>query len=577
MQGENYVSAIQDFQSARRQAALQQIIARLTGKSVALLSYEEVRERLKARESRPRVLKDIPLDAIVGSVGRYTDFTRSFLPRQASDRDRWARVSAVMTSTAGLPPIEVYQIGEAYFVMDGNHRVSVARQFGASHIEAHVIEIKTKVPLSPDVQLDDLIVKAEHVDFLEHTQLDQLRPEADLTVTAPGQYEELEQHIEVQQFLLEMEQEREVPYEEAVIHWYDELYWPVVQAIREQGVLRAFPGRTETDLYIWAMKHRVALERELGWEIGSRSAVADLAAQFSPKTQRVVGRMSRRILHAVTPEGMEAGPPPGAWRRERVADQPGERLFADILVAINAEESGWHALDRALEVARHEGGRLYGLHVLPSTQHKDSEAARSVQTEFERRCREAGIPGKLALEVGKVPLLISERARLVDLVVLSLTHAYDPGPVARLGSGLHTIIRRCPTPVLVVAGPKSRLNRVLLAFDGSPKAKEALFVATYLAGQRNVPLVVVTVMGSDQKTHDTLSHARDYVETRGVEGTYLEARGPVAVEILIAAEENDCDLIIMGGYGISPFREIAYGSTVGEILRSSSRSVLICR
>ncbi|NIU60739.1 MAG: universal stress protein, partial [Pseudomonas stutzeri] len=224
-------------------------------------------------------------------MGRYNDFTRSFLPRQDSDQERWAKVHVAATGLVGLPPIEVYQIGEAYFVLDGNHRVSVARQLGATHIQAYVTEVRTRVPLSPDVQPDDLILKAEYADFLEHTCLDEIRPEADLSVTAPGQYRVLEEHIEVHRYFMGLEQEREIPYEEAVGHWYDEVYLPVVQVIRERGILRDFPGRTETDLYLWLSEHRAALEQALGWEIEPEAAATDLAAQFSPRPQRVVARV----------------------------------------------------------------------------------------------------------------------------------------------------------------------------------------------------------------------------------------------------------------------------------------------
>ena len=105
-----------------------------------------------------------------------------------------------MTSPTGVPPIDVYQIGDSYFVMDGNHRVSVARQMGATYIEAYVTECRTRVPLSPDDDPNDLIVKAEYADFLENTKLDQIRPEVDLQVTTPGQYWELETHIEAHRF-----------------------------------------------------------------------------------------------------------------------------------------------------------------------------------------------------------------------------------------------------------------------------------------------------------------------------------------------------------------------------------------
>jgi len=123
-----YAQAIIDFQNARRKADMQTLLSLLTGKSNELLSYEDVRQKLRAIEGSRRELQDIPLDAIVGSVGRYTDFNRDFLPRNESDQHRWVRVMVEATGLTGLPPIEVYQVGEVYFVLDGNHRVSVARQ-----------------------------------------------------------------------------------------------------------------------------------------------------------------------------------------------------------------------------------------------------------------------------------------------------------------------------------------------------------------------------------------------------------------------------------------------------------------
>jgi hypothetical protein len=272
-----YGSAVQDFLNARRRAGIEAITARLTGKSVDLFSYEDVRHKLKARSSIARGLQDIPLDAIVGSVGRYTDFTRSFLPRRDSDQQRWARVKAKVMGMGGLPPIEVYQIGEAYFVRDGNHRVSVARQLDAPTIQAYVTEMRIKVPFSPDDQPDDLILKAEYADFLEHTRLDKLRPEADLSVTVPGGHRILAEHIGVHRYFMGREQEREIPYEEAVAHWYDAVYLPVVQVIQDQGILRDFPDRTETDVYLWVSRRRAALEERLGWEVRPEAAASDLA------------------------------------------------------------------------------------------------------------------------------------------------------------------------------------------------------------------------------------------------------------------------------------------------------------
>jgi len=102
----------------------------------------------------------------------------------------------------GLPPIEVYQIGEVYFVQDGNHRVSVAYQLGARYIQAYVTEVQTRVPLTPDVQPVDLILMAEYADFLEGTRLDELRPGADLRTSIPGQYQALSEHIDVHRYYM---------------------------------------------------------------------------------------------------------------------------------------------------------------------------------------------------------------------------------------------------------------------------------------------------------------------------------------------------------------------------------------
>ena len=253
------------FGGARRQAQLEQILAFLNGASASLLSYEEVAARLKATKTRKRELREIPVDAIVGSVNRYQDFTRHFLPKRNIDQERWAMIDALATGAeGGLPPIEVYQIGEVYFVYDGNHRVSVARQVGATLMEAYVTQIESKVPLTPNIQPDELILKAEYTEFLASTHLDRLRPlRESFQATVPGKYQRLTEQIDIHRYFMELEQQHEIPYQEAVIRWYDDIYLPLVQIIEEQGILRDFPHRTATDLYLWVSEHR-PLARHLG-------------------------------------------------------------------------------------------------------------------------------------------------------------------------------------------------------------------------------------------------------------------------------------------------------------------------
>ena len=263
-------AAIQDFQSAHLRGGLEEVLARVRGRSNDLLSYDEVAQKLKLRARSDAGIQFIPVAAIVGSTGRYTDFTRTFLPRNLDDQERWARVKAAfLDAETALPPIEVYKVGEVYFVIDGNHRVSIARQERFETIEAHVIEVRTDIALTPDVQPDDLIIKAEYAEFLDATHIMDLRPNVDLSVTACCQYGKLLEQICVQECLLELDSKSEIPFREAVEDWYDHIYTPLAEAIRDRGLLRWFPGRTLTDLYLWISENRSALEKELGWEIQS--------------------------------------------------------------------------------------------------------------------------------------------------------------------------------------------------------------------------------------------------------------------------------------------------------------------
>jgi nucleotide-binding universal stress UspA family protein len=568
-----YASAVHDFQRARQQAALEAILARLTGRSVDLLSYDEVRRQLGARESAVQELKEIPIDAIVGSVGRYQDFTRDFLPKHDSDGDRWARVYVAVDGQSGLPPIEVYQLGDAYFVRDGHHRVSVARQLGANHIQAYVTPVISKVPLDPDADLSDVILKANHAEFLEHTHLDETRPDADFTFTAPGGYGALEEHIRVHRYFMGIEQERVIPFEAAASHWYDTVYLPVIRVIRQQGILRDFPDRTEADLYLWLTEHRAALEAELGWDVALETAAADLATRRSRPGPSSLGG---KILSAVTQDEFEAGPPPGDWRRRKLEPRPDDRVFVDILAPVSPEDHDWYALTQAIEIARRESGRLLGLHVVLDPDQQHDEQAKALEVEFDRRCREAGVPGRYAVEVGRVAETICSRAGLVDLVVVDLAHPPANQPISRLSSGTRTLIQRCGPPILAVPCEPTSPRHALLAYDASPRAREALYLAAYLTSRWKLDLTLVAVEEKARSKASEMKVARRYLESHGVQASYLRKRGKVAPTILELAEQQGCDLILIGAYSAHPVLEVTLGSTVDEVLRGADVPVLIC-
>jgi len=570
-------SAVNDFYRARNQATLKEIIARFSGKSTELLSYEDVRQKLRAKRSIERGLQDIPLDAIVGSVGRYSDFTRDFLPRHDADKERWTGVKLAVQGLVGLPPIDVYQLGGVYFVIDGNHRVSVARQQGATHIQAFVTEVRSRVTLLPDIQPDELISKAEYADFLEKTHLDEVRPEANLSVTAPGKYPLLLEHIDVHQYLLAREQDRDIPYPEAVADWFDTVYIPVVELIGESGILRYFPQRTETDLYLWIARYKEDLEKQLGWSIRPETAIANLANQYMSSAGSFFGRVGSKLIDLITPSRLESGPGTGQWRKEILASRSQEQLFSDILVPLDGKESGWRALDQALLVARKESAALHGLHIVSDEADRETPTTNQVIQEFEKRCLEAGIDGQLAVVVGSITHEICDRARWTDLVVTSLS--FPPGPqiLDRLDSGFQELIQRCPRPVLTVPQQHKELKSALVAYDGSPKAEEALFIATHLALRWKTSLHVVTVYDGDRIKPETLLRAETYLEEHGIDAKLHPVHNDAGSSIVSIAEIERVDLIIMGGYGVSPVIQVVVGSTVDQVLRESNKPVLICR
>ncbi len=287
-----------------------------------LLSWEQVQQLLSNRQGVDRGTQMIRIEHVVGSVGRYRDFDRAFLPLSGADEARWRRLDVALNELQSLPPIEVYKIGDVYFVQDGNHRVSVAKANGLSHIEAHVTEVASRVPLTPDVEVDSLIIKAEYARFLDKTQLDESRPGQAIELTAPGHYDILVEHIEVHRYYLGLQWNREPRLEEAAASWYDTVYQPVVEAIRETGVLGEFPKRTEADLYLWVAYHRERLRDKYGVAPADREIAASLAEQFS---DRPVARLVRTVTRAISAAVKAAAESPEPPEPPELSDETGAR------------------------------------------------------------------------------------------------------------------------------------------------------------------------------------------------------------------------------------------------------------
>lgn len=268
--------AERDFQRARNQAFWANIWAKLRGDNIELLNFDEVKETLRLRDERYLGLKEIPIDDIVGSVGRYNDFTRRFLPKRSVNSQRWKTVDSLALGMMGFPPIEVYKVGEAYFVVDGNHRVSVARANQMKTIEAYVTEFQTTVPFDRNTQSKDLALKAEYAYFLQKTRLKRICPEAeDILLTETGRYPEILGHIEVHHYFMGLDCLCPVDWTDAVGSWYTHVYQPMISAIREYEMLAGFPNRTEADLYVWLIRHQGEMRANYGDLLSPEETVGD--------------------------------------------------------------------------------------------------------------------------------------------------------------------------------------------------------------------------------------------------------------------------------------------------------------
>ncbi len=253
-----------DFNRARLKAFLNRVWAVVSGQPTNLLSYDEVKEKLHIGGPIYRGLKTVRTDQIAGSLNRYHQFDRAFLPTEDALAARWQSVNRAFYEDISLPPVVLYKVGQVYFVVDGHHRVSVAREQGQEYIEAEVRECATKINITPDIKPEDLEILHDKVHFLERTGLDRLRPQADIKLTIPDGFSRMLEHIAVHRYFMGLDLQRDIGEEEAVSHWYDTVYLPIVEVIRQSKILKDFPGKTEGDLYLWVLDHQHYLAQTQG-------------------------------------------------------------------------------------------------------------------------------------------------------------------------------------------------------------------------------------------------------------------------------------------------------------------------
>ena len=264
--GNPAADAADDFNRARRQHVVARLASRLRGAPAdvdVILPFDEVVVALGQRGLRDLGLRMVDLDTVVGTVDRTRDFDRSFRPITNRPRQRFERLAAAIRRGEPIDPIDVYRVGEAHFVRDGHHRVAVARAIGIPSLEAHVTEVLTAAGADRELRLHDLPLKSSERLFAERVPLP-TEGRARVRLGDPDDYGTLAENVEAWGFRAMQDSGILLDRRAVAAAWFTDEYVPVVDLLREAGLI----GRdeSETEAYLRLAHERWRLLQTWRWD-----------------------------------------------------------------------------------------------------------------------------------------------------------------------------------------------------------------------------------------------------------------------------------------------------------------------
>lgn len=279
-----------DFARARNKALFNEIQHLLTPEEAAMISLKAVRKVIKTQSETYIGMKVIPINKIVGSEGRYRDFDNQFFPKRSIIKERWEHVDEAVIKDIVLPPIKVYELGGLYFVRDGNHRVSVAKSKGVEFIDAEVVSLQTEIKLSPARTLNGMmkqIISYEKRNFYFETNFGDITDYWVLDFSTAGQYDVIYNHILTHKYFINQNQTEEIPMEDAILSWFNNVYLPVVTTIQKYKIMKYFRKNTVSDLYVWIITFYDELKKKFGDGLPLEQIVNDI------KREKKISLLSR--------------------------------------------------------------------------------------------------------------------------------------------------------------------------------------------------------------------------------------------------------------------------------------------
>jgi hypothetical protein len=260
----------------------------MSDEKTRLIDFSSIEKNLEHVHQLNKGVQAIPIDKIVGSLGRYNDFTEGFLPNTAGISAKYEAVKKAMLAGKILPPIKVYQILDNYFVVDGHHRITVAKnELQAKEIDADVTEIHFDLELEPDkkysydtARAKEFLIRLQEEVFQKETFLRNALLVHPLKVTDLTSYAKL--YEEIKDFRHSYDDgtlaKRSIIY--ASYLWYELRFLPAVTVILDEHLLDGFHNRTYTDLYVWIQQHKYFLSLTAGYDVGFDFTKDDFIQKF---------------------------------------------------------------------------------------------------------------------------------------------------------------------------------------------------------------------------------------------------------------------------------------------------------
>jgi DNA-binding Lrp family transcriptional regulator len=258
-------------------------------KGEGVKSFKVTQKNEKAFDTVNRGACSVPVDQIVGSVGRYNDFDGKFRLKQHLSSDRLRNIKKAMKEGKPLPHVKLYQIKDEYYAMDGNHRISAAKEFGYQHINADIIEF------IPSKNTLENILYREKSEFDDKTKLPYT-----INLTEMGQYTHLTDQISSHRDFLEKSAKEPVLFESAAADWYETIYRPLTAIIKKAQLIEFFPDRSVADLYAYITYHQWEKDLKRDYGSGIKQLISknmeDFREKMSNKKEFEYPEMQREMI-----------------------------------------------------------------------------------------------------------------------------------------------------------------------------------------------------------------------------------------------------------------------------------------